>query len=415
MGAYYISRKVLVLSLLSSGAAYGVEKDFPMSVNSANSGDSVISAPAAGMVVRSGKETTTIKINNTCFGTNLRGVGNPLAPNSIIEAKMIFVLNGEDHTLTVRYPADLVTKSGMKTSGNVQPLAAGNFSMSGGGNAAIFGNSVIINTPVTTGVTVDESGKITIPPNVPVRLKSATFEQKVQSCSGGAVYGSYGYSSYTPTYACGDYMGKNGALSASLGGMSVSADKSNIELNVSFPGQTGFCGSYWSPLMVFFDDARPKFTNVSDFPLNPIGKTMWPEANSPGWFVAVDKDQNDLIDQRIELFGDGEGHKNGFEALRAFDSNKDGVIDHRDKDFKKLVLWQDKNGDGISQADEIIPLHSKVTKISLNYEKDVVRPLGKYAEARERSKFWYKENGKIKKGDIIDIWLAPAETKLSQR
>jgi len=91
------------------------------------------------------------------------------------------------------------------------------------------------------------------------------------------------------------------------------------------------------------------------------------------------------------------------------------VIDRKDKEFKNLVLWNDKNGDGKSDKEEIMKLSKKVIKISLDYKKGILQPIGSYAEARERAKFWYKENGKIKTGEIIDIWLAPAETRLSQR
>ncbi|WP_413568077.1 EF-hand domain-containing protein [Bdellovibrio sp. HCB117] len=391
------------------------DKDFPMSVNSATSGDSVVSAPASGLVTRSGKTEVMIKVNNSCFGTNLRGVGNPLAPSSIIQASFVMVIGGKEYPITVEYPAMLVTAAGMSGGGSVAPMSADKFSIPGGGSAGIFGNSVILKTPIPTSVTIDDEGNVTEKAKGDVYLKSYAFNQEITSCGGPAVYGAYGHSSSHATYNCGDYMGKPGALSASFGGISVSSDKSNIDINVSFPGQTGFCGGYWSPLMVFWDDERPKFDAISDFPLNPFGKTMWPEAKSPGWFVALDRDKSGMIDQRNELFGDNADKVNGFEVLKQFDSNKDGFIDKKDKEFKKLVLWNDANGDGISQKEEVVKLSDKITKISLNYEKGVVRPIGRYAEARERAKFWYKEKGKEKQGDIVDIWLAPAETKLSQR
>ena len=39
-----------------------------------------------------------------------------------------------------------------------------------------------------------------------------------------------------------------------------------------------------------------------------------------------------------------------------------------DAEFDKLLLWQDKNNDGISQKDELIKLSDKVQSINLNYE-----------------------------------------------
>ncbi len=406
---------IWLVGMTLSSLAGAVEQDFPMSVNTNTSGDSVVSAPASGLVSRSGKDSVMIKINNSCFGANLRGVGNPLSPDGIITAELTLVIGSKEYPLVVNYPGSLVTKKGMVDVASVTPMDSSLYTIPGGGSAGLYGNSVLLRTPIPTDVTIDSSGNIKKGAGENIYLKSYRFRQTITECKSGAVYGSYGYSASQPTYACGSYMGKNGILSASFGGISVSSDNSNVEINVAFPGQTGFCGGYWSPLMVFFDEARPRFDNSSEFPLNPTGKTMWPEANAPGWFVALDRDKSGKIDTKEELFGDNASMENGFEVLKKFDSNKDGMIDKRDKDFRKLVLWNDKNGDGVSQKEEVVKLSTKVVKISLDYQKDVVQPMGKYAEAREKSKFWYKEKGKMKTGDIIDIWLAPAEMRLSQR
>ncbi|WP_413942761.1 EF-hand domain-containing protein [Bdellovibrio sp. HCB-162] len=403
-----------LLGMTVSVLAGATEKDMPMAVNTNTSGDSVASAPAAGMVSRSGKSAVNVRINNSCFGTNLRGVGNPLSPSAIITANLNLVIGGKEYPIMVKYPSGLVTAEGMKTN-SVKPMSAETFSIPGGGAAGIYGNTVLLKTPIPSGVSIDSTGNIVVQSVGDVYLKSYSFEQTVDCSNQSAVYGAYGYSSYTPTHSCGEYMGKDGPISASFGGVNVSSDRTNVEINVSFPGQTGFCGGYWSPLMVFFNNERPTFTNSSTFPLNPTGKTMWPEANSPGWFVAMDRNKTGMIEEKNELFGDNASVENGFEVLKQFDSNKDGVIDKKDKDFNKLVLWNDKNGDGISQKEEMVKLSKKIVKISLDYKKGVLEPIGRYAEARERAKFWYKENGKMKTGDIIDIWLAPAETRLSQK
>lgn len=395
-------------ALFGASFSYAQIQNYPMSVNTSSLGESAISAPASGLVTRAENDTMTIKIHNSCFPTNLRGVPNPLAPNSVLRASFDLIVGGVVRNFWVEYPASLVTAAGM-TAASVKPMAASTYNTAVIQSAAIYGNTVVLKTPFKTGVTVDSAGKITMPANTSVSMANGGFSQNVKDCDTGPVWGTYGYSSFIPTYGCGEYMGKSGKLTASVGGISVSTDTSNIEINVSYPGQTGFCGGFWSPLMVFEDDQRPNFDNSSKFPLNPGGETMWPQANHPGWFVAYDRDGNGLIDQKNELFGEeGEKIANGFEALKALDSNKDGVIDSRDKEFKKLVLWQDKNGDGVSQPEEMVPLSSKITKISLKYKKDEVRLLGKNAEERERSLFWFKDaQGKSKKGTVIDIWIAP--------
>jgi Ca2+-binding RTX toxin-like protein len=77
-----------------------------------------------------------------------------------------------------------------------------------------------------------------------------------------------------------------------------------------------------------------------------------------------DINNNGIIDNGRELFGDstllksGRVALNGFEALADLDSNKDGVISATDTGFDQLRVWQDANGDAVSQADELHDLYS---------------------------------------------------------
>ncbi|WP_413578455.1 EF-hand domain-containing protein [Bdellovibrio sp. HCB290] len=386
-----------------------VSKDVPMAVNSVSAGESVVGAPASGTVTRSGKDTMTIRLINSCFPTNLRAVTNPLAKSSLITADINLLIGTKTYNIGAEYPAVVVTKEGSGTVGNGQiaNISSSKVKMTpAGGTAAIYGNIVEFKTKIPTDVSVDDSGKITVS-KATVALGAMKFEQEVIDCNTGPVYGDYGWSSKMPTYGCGDFMGKDGDVTATIGGFNVSPDRSIAEIFISFPGETGFCGGYWSPLMVFFDDKLPVFENVSDFPLNPGGKVYWPNANSPGFFLAMDRDKNGRIDQKDELFGDNSTDVNGFESLRKLDTNKDGVINAKDKKFKHLVLWNDKNGDGISQTSEMTKASLKLTKISLKYEKNF-ESRGKNAEIRERSKFWYTDaKGKTRTGNIYDIWFAP--------
>ena len=83
------------------------------------------------------------------------------------------------------------------------------------------------------------------------------------------------------------------------------------------------------------------------------------------------------IDNGSELFGNksisnnayaytNPNAKNGFESLKEFDSNNDGIIDEKDKEFTNLLLWQDKNSNGISETDELIKLSDKAEFANLN-------------------------------------------------
>lgn len=399
---------VVIAGLLSTSAAMAVDDaSYPISVDSTLSGESAIPASSSGMVSRAATGDIILKLHLSCFGTNLRGVGNPISPNAVITGNFGLNVGGTNYSFFVKFPGELVAKSGV-LSGAVQPMSADYYG--GPGNpirsAGVFGNTIVLNTAMAGKISVDANGTVHEPPanEKGVTLRSYTFNQEA-TCVGPAVFGKIGHSAHTPTYPCGQFMGKTGVLATVFRSISVSADQSQVDMEFAFPGQTGFCGGYWSPLMIFLDDERPKFTGLSSFPLSPSGKTYWPEAGSKGYFLALDRNDNGLIDQKDELFGQNEGAENGFEALKKLDANNDGVIDAKDPEFKKLVLWNDANGDGVSDKAELIPVAKLVKSISLKYKKGDVLPIGRNAEARESSEVVLAK-GK-KRAKIIDIWLAP--------
>ena len=90
-------------------------------------------------------------------------------------------------------------------------------------------------------------------------------------------------------------------------------------------------------------------------------RAAWPMAGDDG-FLTLDRNGNGRVDNGGELFGDhtllstGQMARDGFEALRDFDRNADGVIDARDPVFKSLRLWFDIYRDGVSQPLELWPL-----------------------------------------------------------
>ncbi|MFP5520667.1 MAG: hypothetical protein ACLGGX_12240, partial [Bdellovibrionia bacterium] len=181
----------------------------------------------------------------------------------------------------------------------------------------------------------------------------------------------------------GPYRGNDGPLTVKIESRFINADKNLLVIVPSFPGENGFCRGFYSPLMAFFDDKKPKFNSVVEFPLNPSGKTYWPEKNTSGSFIAFDRNGNGKIDAANELFGSETGEfKNGFEALREFDSNGDGLIDSKDSKFANLLLWNDKNSNGKSEKSELVKLSSKIKNISLNYNNKDVRSFSDKAEAR---------------------------------
>lgn len=378
-------------------------------VFSKSSGQSVIGTPSSGLVTRSGQEQLSVRIHNSCFGTNLRGTANPVSPDGIITTSLTLEVGGKNIPLSVSYPGELTSRSGMSQSSGIQPMSSSNYSIPGGGLAGIYGNTINLRVPIDVRAKVLADGTIEDTSNQTVRVKNYSFTQEMRSCSGGPAYWfSYGHSVSHPAYPCGSYMGKSGTLSAVLKGIQVASDNSAVDVYVDFPGQTGFCGGYYSPLMLFFSSERPTFKGTSKFPLTPSRNIAWVEPKSPGYFLVMDKKQRGVIERKDQLFGEGNGFKNGFEQLKSLDTNKDGWISSKDNLFPYLYLWQDKNGNGQSEKGELTALSQSVKKISLKYSQGRVHPLGTQAEEREEANFWYiSKNGKTKKGKIVDIWLKP--------
>ncbi len=360
-----------------------------------------------------------VVLKNSCFATNLRNVSNPISPDSILTTDLTFVHGKDTYQIAVKYPGAVATATGLNSQ-SIQKYPTDNLGTNADnyvfkkngviipktqGYAATVGNMVMIYTPFQ----ITEAAALTPKDfkRINIDQSKVNFNQEVTNCKGGPSYGSYGASLKTPAYPCGKYMAKTGKVSAKIGNLAVAKDNSSLEVAVSFPGQTGFCGGYFSPLMIFASEERPQFNSVSDFPLNPGMKTYWPEKNHPGYFLAWDRQKNGVISEADQLFGNSEKAQNGFEKLRQLDSNKDGWIDESDEKFQELVLWRDANSDGKSTASEIIPASQKVRKISLKYQKGHLRPIGRNAEEREiGSVELVNSQGVVKKARISDIWLS---------
>lgn len=113
----------------------------------------------------------------------------------------------------------------------------------------------------------------------------------------------------------------------------------------------------YDPLVLDLDgngqiDAIASGASNAYFDLNDDGI-----AERSGWlgpqdgFLGLDSNGNGVIDGIGELFGSGQ--IDGFVELAQHDSNGDGKIDAQDADWSKLQVWQDANGDGISQTGEL--------------------------------------------------------------
>jgi hypothetical protein len=143
-------------------------------------------------------------------------------------------------------------------------------------------------------------------------------------------------------------------------------------------------------------------------------RTGWIGKNAA--FLALDINKNGIIDNGLELFGeytdgakakdDGKKWDNGFLALAQHDLNKDGVIDSKDEIFANLVLWSDKNADGVTQASELRSLkRAKIKSISLAYTQNLVNGEFEKVEGNE-----VRLNSSVTMADgskktVSDVWF----------
>jgi hypothetical protein len=92
-------------------------------------------------------------------------------------------------------------------------------------------------------------------------------------------------------------------------------------------------------------------------------------------FLFHDRNSNGIVDNGTELFGTDRSFDGGFAHLAHFDSDKSGVVDHKDEVYKSLFVWVDTNLDGVSTKDEVKTLLDvgivNIDITAQNYNKNV--------------------------------------------
>ncbi|MDX4013264.1 calcium-binding protein, partial [Aliarcobacter skirrowii] len=134
-------------------------------------------------------------------------------------------------------------------------------------------------------------------------------------------------------------------------------------------------------------------------------QTGWVDSNDG--LLVYDKNGNGKIDDISELFGNAT--QSGFSELKQlFDANNDNLIDDKDINFSQLKVWQDINGDGISQENELKSLDELgITSINLKATSTNIDSNGNRIKATST----FTQNGFIKpmknnsfyKADFLDL------------
>jgi hypothetical protein len=132
-------------------------------------------------------------------------------------------------------------------------------------------------------------------------------------------------------------------------------------------------------------------------------ETAWTHADSGLAFLALDRNGNGKIDNGKELFGNftHPGVGNGFHALLV-DSNRSGLVGEGHPLYDKLLLWEDSNHNGLSEASELSKFSEHYIAIDGGYEDDkFVDNHGN--QFRFQGTANIREVGRKRKNHVVDV------------
>jgi hypothetical protein len=150
-----------------------------------------------------------------------------------------------------------------------------------------------------------------------------------------------------------------------------------------------------------------------------VERVSWTSRDAENAFLAFDRNRNGRIDDGTELFGSytpaypaGDLEittPNGFEALRFAESPSygaitpaDGIIDARDPMYSRLLLWTDRNHNGISEPDELRHL-SEAGLVAISTDYKTSRRADKFGnEFRQRGRLTWADGQET---NVYDVWL----------
>lgn len=144
-------------------------------------------------------------------------------------------------------------------------------------------------------------------------------------------------------------------------------------------------------------------------------RMQWVKSGGNEAFLALDLNNNGVIDNGLELFGNGtlllnENNliaPNGFLALGQYDNentggNNDGKITEKDLIWSELVFWTDINADGISTPDEM----QKVETFGISSFKIIPKRIQKYDQAGNLLVLQAYAKSKSDKYKLVDVIFA---------
>jgi hypothetical protein len=185
----------------------------------------------------------------------------------------------------------------------------------------------------------------------------------------------------------------------------------------------------WLGCPILIDTARDgyRLTSVEDgvlFDLDADGTPepiAWTRPDSDDGWLAMDRNGNGVIDNGRELFGnytpvrpddDALLAANGFEALTFTEGPEYGRslpdlrITKEDVVYGRLLLWRDRNHNGVSEPDELVSA-SDAGLVGISTEYKSSRRRDRFGnEFRQRARVWWLDpDGRRMADHAFDVWL----------
>jgi hypothetical protein len=171
-----------------------------------------------------------------------------------------------------------------------------------------------------------------------------------------------------------------------------------------------------TPIMLDLDGNGIQTVSASQgvrFDLLGDGQTaQWGWAAGNDGFLVMDRNNDGQINDGKELFGsgtrlaDGSRAADGFAAMAAEDSNKDGKLDASDANWSKLQVWVDADKDGVTDAGELKSLAELgITSFDLGAAKGTELNNGNFVGLVSK---YTKDDGSTHQ--LADVWFAKDTT-----